>query len=68
MNSARIPPSVARAEPMLRSPTRKSSIDPTKDKFAYFKDNVQDPHEQEDDFDPNMYLYHRQEKDVSFFC
>jgi hypothetical protein len=50
---------------MLRSPTRKSSIDPSKDKFAYFKDNVQDPHDQEEDFDPNMYYYHRPEKDVS---
>ena len=53
---------------MMRSPTRKGSIDPTKDKYAYFKDNVQDPHDQEEDFDPNMYYYHRPEKDISLLC
>lgn len=62
---SRLPTAVARNEVLMRSPTRKGSIDPTKDKLAYFKDNVQDPHDQEEDFDPNMYYYHRQDKDVS---
>ncbi len=43
--------------------SRKAPPDPRKDKLAYFKDNIQTPHDDED-FDPKIYYYHRQDKDV----
>jgi hypothetical protein len=42
---------------------QQSHLDPRKDKLAYFKDNFQ-THD-EDDFDPKIYYYPRQEKEVN---
>jgi membrane protease subunit (stomatin/prohibitin family) len=43
---------------------QQSHLDPRKDKLAYFKDNFQ-THD-EDDFDPKIYYYPRQEKEVGY--
>ena len=40
---------------------RPVKIDRHSDKFAFFKDNIRD---EEESFDPHVYYYNRQEKDV----
>lgn len=49
------------------TPGRKTPIDPTKDKKAFFADNIRDPNDH-DDFDVGQYYYQRSEGDVSIQC
>lgn len=44
----------------MNNARRVNKIDP-QDKFAFFKDNIRD---EEESFDPHIYYYNRQEKDV----
>ena len=57
------PPSTVSSSTAPGGPLRGSKPDPRKDKFAYFKDNIVT---EDDEFDPKMYYYQRQDngKDV----
>jgi hypothetical protein len=41
----------------------RQKIDPHSDKLAFFKDNIRD---EEETFDPQIYYYNRQDKEVRF--